>query len=195
MNWTNIVAVAAAVLLAASAAAAEVQTREIEYNEGAVVLQGLMAAVKKDPAVIPARFHAALEQLKQDPHVSVDHIAAIGYCFGGSVVLGEARSGADLEAVVSFHGALATKSPAEPGRVRARVLVLTGDADPFVPKEQVEAFTQEMKAAGAKFQVITYPGVKHGFTNQDAGKAGMDALDYNEAADNKAWAEMLEMFK
>jgi dienelactone hydrolase len=138
-----------------------------------------MSEVQKDPAVIPARFHAALELLKQDSHVSADHIAAIGYCFGGSVVLGEARSGADLDAVVTFHGALATKSPAKPGMVRARVLVPTGAADPFVPKEQVEAFTQEMKAAGAKFHVISYPGVKHGFTNPDAGKAGMDALEYN----------------
>src|SRR6267143_5318152 len=170
------------------------------YGKGKVTThpkdaQGFMSEVKKDPAVIPARFHAALEQLKKDPHVSADHIAAIGYCFGGSVVLDEARSGADLEAVVSFHGALATKSPAEPGRVRARVLVLTGEADPFVPKEQVEAFTQEMKAAGAKFRVITYPGVKHGFTNPDAGKAGMDALEYNAEADKKSWAAMLEMFK
>lgn len=100
-----------------------------------------------------------------------------------------------MDAVVTFHGALATKSPAEPGRVLARVLVLTGEADPFVPKEQVEAFTQEMKAAGAKFRVITYPGVKHGFTNPDAGKAGMDALEYNAEADNKSWAAMLELFK
>jgi len=257
MNRTHIVALAAAVLLAASVAAAEVQTREIEYKEGETVLQGLIAwddaskglrpgvlvvhewwghneharyqakrlaeagyvgfaldmygkgkvtthpqdaqgfmnEVKKDPAVIPARFYAALKQLKQDPHVSADHIAAIGYCFGGSVVLDEARSGADLDVVVSFHGALATKSPAEPGRVRARVLVLTGAADPFVPKEQVEAFTQEMEAVGAKFQVITYPGVKHGFTNPDAGKAGMDALEYNAEADKKSWAAMLELFK
>jgi len=257
MNRTHIVAVAAAVLLVASAAAAEVQTREIEYKEGEAVLQGLMAwddaskglrpgvlvvhewwghneharyqakrlaeagyvgfaldmygkgkvtthpkdaqgfmtEVKKDPAVIPARFHAALELLKQDPHVSADHIAAIGYCFGGAVVLGEARSGADLDAVVTFHGALATKSPAEPGAIRARVLVLTGAADPFVPKEQVEAFTQEMKAAGAKFRVITYPGAKHGFTNPDAGQAGMDALEYNAEADKKSWAAMLELFK
>jgi len=111
------------------------------------------------------------------------------------VVLGEARSGADLDAVVTFHGALATKSPAKPGTIRARVLVLTGAADPFVPKEQVEALTQEMKAAGAKFQVITYPGVKHGFTNPDAGKAGMDALEYNAEADKMSWAAMLELFK
>jgi dienelactone hydrolase len=253
----HIVAVAAGALLFASAALAEVQTREVEYKQGETVLQGLVAwddavkdtrpgvlvvhewwghneharnqakhlaeagyvgfaldmygkgkvathpkdaqafmnEAKKDPTVIPARFLAALEQLKQDPRVSVDHIAAIGYCFGGSVVLDAARSGADLDAVVSFHGALATKNPAEPGKVRARVLVLTGGADPFIPVEQVDAFTKEMKAAGVKFEVVSYPGVKHSFTNPDAGKAGMDALQYNAEADRKSWAAMLDLFK
>jgi len=170
------------------------------YGKGKVTThpkdaQGFMTEVKKDPMMIPARFHAALELIKQDPHVSADHIAAIGYCFGGSVVLGEARVGADLDAVVSFHGALPTKNSAVPGLVRARVLVLTGAADPFVPKEQVEAFSQEMKAAGATFRVIVYPGVKHGFTNPNAGKAGMEALEYNAEADKKSWAAMLELFK
>ncbi len=157
--------------------------------------QAFMSEAKKDPAVIPARFRAAVEFLKQDPHVDAERIAAIGYCFGGSVVLDEARSGADLDAVVSIHGALATKIPAEKGKVRSRVLVLTGAADPFVPGEQVAAFTQEMKAAGAKFEVVSYPGVKHGFTNPDAGKAGMDALEYNAEADKKSWAAVLEFLK
>jgi dienelactone hydrolase len=157
--------------------------------------QAFMSEAKKDAAVIPARFHTALELLKQDPHVDPNRIAAIGYWFGGSVVLDEARSGGDLDAVVSIHGALATKHPAEKGKVRARVLVLTGAADPFVPGEQVAAFTQEMKAAGAKFQVVSYPGIKHGFTNPNAGKAGMDALEYNAEADKKSWAAVLEFFK
>jgi dienelactone hydrolase len=249
-------AVVAVLLTFASAASAEVQTREVEYKQGDTVLVGLIAwdgAAKgkrpgvlvvhewwghneharnqarrlaeagyvgfaldmygkgkvtthpkdaeafmteatKDPAVIAARFNAALEQLKQDPHVAPAKIAAIGYCFGGSVVLGRARAGADLDAVVSFHGALATKSPAEKGKVKARVLVLTGAADPMVPPEQVEAFNKEMNAAGAKFQVVSYPGAKHGFTNPDADKAGMDALAYNAEADKKSWAAMLELF-
>jgi dienelactone hydrolase len=246
-----------AAVLFAAAAAAEIQTKQIDYKQGETILQGLIAwddavkgkrpgvlvvhewwghndharyqakrlaqagyvglaldmfgkgkvtthpkdaqafvsEAKQDPAVVPARFRAALEQLKHDPHVDADRIAAIGYCFGGSVVLDEARAGADLDAVVSFHGALATKSPAEQGKVKARVLVLTGAADPFVPAEQVAAFAQEMKAAGAKFQVVSYPGVKHGFTNPDAGKAGMDALEYNAEVDKKSWAAMLAFFK
>ncbi len=157
--------------------------------------QAFMSDALRDPAVITARFRAALEQLKQDPHVDRKQLAAIGYCFGGSVVLDAARSGADLDAVVSIHGALATKTPAEAGKVKAKILVLTGAADPFVPAEQVGAFTQEMKAAKATFQVVSYPGVKHGFTNPNAGKAGLDALEYNAEADKKSRAAMLGFFK
>jgi acetyl esterase/lipase len=77
--------------------------------------------------------------------------------------------------VVTFHGALATERPAQKGKVRARVLVLAGAADPFVPPAQVNAFKQEMKTAGARYEVISYPGAKHSFTNPDAGKYGMAA--------------------
>jgi len=257
MHTRRILIAVAVVLLFASAASAEVQTREIEYKQGDTVLQGhiawdgalkgkrpgvlvvhewwghvehtrnqakrlaeagyvgfaldmygkgkvathakdaeaFMNEVTKDPAVLVARFNAALELLTQDPHVDPEKIAAIGYCFGGAVVLGRARAGADLAAVVSFHGALATKSPAEKGKVKARVLVLTGAADPFVPPSLVEAFTKEMEAAGATFQVISYPGVRHSFTNPAADKAGMDALAYNAEADQKSWAAMLALFK
>ena len=157
--------------------------------------QAFVSEVTKDPGVVAARFNAALEQLKRDPHVDPQRIAAIGYCFGGAVVLDMARAGADLTAVVTFHGALATKTPAQPGKVKARVLVLAGGADPFVPPEQVEAFKQEMQAAGARFEVVTFPGAKHGFTNPDAGKFGMDALAYDAAADRESWAAMLKLFK
>ncbi len=157
--------------------------------------QAFVSEVTKDPAVLAARFNAALDQLKRDPHVDPRRIAAIGYCFGGAVVLDMARAGADLAAVVTFHGALATKTPAQPGKVKARVLVLAGDADPFVPPEQVEAFRREMQAAGARFEVVTFPGAKHGFTNPDAGKFGMDALAYNADADRESWAALLKLFK
>src|SRR5207302_10991052 len=148
-----------------------------------------------DPPAPAARFNAALKQLKRDPHVDTTRIAAIGYCFGGAVVLGMARTGADLAAVVTFHGALATTSPAQSGKVKARILVLAGGADPFVPPEQVEAFTREMQTAGARFEVITYPGAKHGFTNPEAAKYGMSQHAYDAAADRESWAAMLQLFK
>lgn len=157
--------------------------------------EAFLTEATKDPAVVAARFAAALEQLKQDSHVDPERIAAIGYCFGGAVVLAAARSGADLDAVVSFHGALGMSGPVDSGRVRARVLVLTGGADPFVPPEQVAAFTNEMHAAGARFEVITYPGVKHSFTNPGAGQAGMEQLAYDAAADSASWAAMRRMLE
>lgn len=170
------------------------------YGKGKVAThpkdaEAFVREATRDPAVIVARFNAALDQLKRDPHVDADKIAAIGYCFGGGVVLGMARSGADLDAVVAFHGSLAARTPAAKGKIKPRILVLTGAADPMVPPEQVEAFKKEMKAAGAKFEVVSYPGAKHSFTNPDADKAGMEALGYDADADKKSWAAMLRMFK
>ncbi len=169
------------------------------YGKGKVAThpkdaEAFMTEATRDPAVTTARFNAALEQLKRDPHVDPDQIAAIGYCFGGGVVLGMARSGADLDAVVTFHGHLSTKTPAEKGRIKARILVLTGADDPMIPPEQVEAFKSEMTAAGAKFEVISYPGARHSFTNPRAAKTGMDGLAYNANADAKSWAAMLDLF-
>ena len=170
------------------------------YGKGRVTThpqeaQAFAAEATKDPAVMAARFNAALEQLKHDPHVDSTRIAAIGYCFGGAVVLGMARSGADLAAVVTFHGALATQSPAQPDKVKARVLVLAGGADPFVPPDQVEAFKREMQAAGARYEVVVYPGAKHGFTNPDAAQYGMSQLAYNAEADRESWAAMRKLFR
>ena len=170
------------------------------YGKGKVTThpqdaQAFVAEVTKDPAVLAARFNAALEQLKRDPQVDSTRIAAIGYCFGGAVVLGMARAGADLAAVVTFHGSLATMHPAQQGKVKARVLVLAGAADPFVPPEQVDAFKREMQAAGAHFEVVTYPGAKHGFTNPDAATYGMAQLAYDPDADRQSWEAMLKLFR
>ncbi len=170
------------------------------YGKGKVAThpkdaQEFVKEATKDPAVVAARFNAALAQLKQDPHVDLEKIAAIGYCFGGGVVLTMARSGADLDAVAVFHGSLATQTPAEKGKVKARILVLTGGADPMVPSEQVEAFKKEMEAAGVKFEVVSYPGAKHSFTNPDADKVGTDAVGYDADADKKSWAAMLDMLE
>ena len=170
------------------------------YGDGKVAThpqdaQAFSAEATKDPAVVAARFNAAREQLVSDPHVDPKRIGAIGYCFGGGVVLGMARSGADLGAVATFHGALGTDHPAEPGKVHAPILVMTGADDPFVPPDQVAAFEKEMKVAGATFRVIRYPGAKHSFTNPDAAKYGMEQLAYNAEADKKSWAAMVSMFK
>ena len=167
------------------------------YGKGKVTThpkdaQEFMTEATKDPAVVKARFLAALDQLKQDSHVDPERIAALGYCFGGAVALGMARQGVDLDAVVTFHGALGTQQPAAPGAVKARLLILTGADDPMVGPEQVEAFKKEMTAAGAKFDVVSEPHAKHGFTNPDADKVGMPALAYNAEADKDSWERMLK---
>jgi dienelactone hydrolase len=170
------------------------------YGKGKVAThpkdaQAFMTEAVKDPKALDARFKAALNILKKDPRVDPKRIGAIGYCFGGAVALGEARQGADLQVVASFHGALKAQSPAKPGSVKGRILVMTGEADPTVPSDQVEAFRKEMTEAGARFEIVTYPGAKHGFTNPDADKAGMEALAYNADADQKSWAKMLSTFQ
>jgi dienelactone hydrolase len=143
--------------------------------------------------VAKARFMAAMEFLKQQPTVDPTRIAAIGYCFGGGVVLNMARQGADLKGVASFHGALTAIKPAQPGVVKAKILVLNGADDKFIPPEQIEAFKQEMKCAGADFQFISYPGAIHSFTNPEAtalGKKFNLPLAYNADADKKSWVEL-----
>ena len=171
------------------------------YGKGKVAThakdaQAFAEQATKDPQVVGARFAAALEKLKLQPQVDPDKIAAIGYCFGGAVVLGMARGGADLDAVGVFHGDLSLHGPpAQKGKMKARVLVMTGGADEFIPKAQVDAFKKEMKDAGVKAQVVVYPGTKHSFTNPDAGKMGMKQIAYDAAADKKSWSELEKFLK
>lgn len=157
--------------------------------------QAFVAEATKDLEVLTARFQAAVDRLKADEHVDPERIGAIGYCFGGAVVLGMARRGADLDAVVSFHGSIATPTPAEKGAVKARVLVLNGAEDPMVSAEAIEAFKKEMTDAGASFEFVNLPGAKHSFTNPEADKRGMPALAYSAKADKQSWKEMLALFR
>lgn len=150
--------------------------------------------VSKNTALAKSRFEAAYKLLGKERTVDAGNIAAIGYCFGGSVVLNMARIGEPLKAVVSFHGGLGTAAPAEAGKVKARVASFTGEDDPMIPAAQVEAFRQEMDKAGVTYKAVTYPGAKHAFTNPDADKFGQEfklPLAYNAAADKASWDEGL----
>jgi dienelactone hydrolase len=140
-----------------------------------------------------ARFQAARALLAADPRVDASKIAAIGYCFGGGVVLHMARAGEPLAVVASFHGMLGSAHPMKPGAFTGRILVATGGADPFVPGEQVEAFKKEMDAAGARYEVAVYPEAKHGFTNPDATAKGAEfklPLAYDASADAASWQKL-----
>jgi dienelactone hydrolase len=152
--------------------------------------KSFMQAVTADMPEAEKRFDKAQSILQRQATVDARHIAAIGYCFGGGIVLHMARAGDDLDGVVSFHGSLGTAVPAQEGRVAARVLVFTGAADPFVPAAAVTTFEQEMQAAGADYEVVSYPGVKHSFTNPDADqfakRFGMP-LAYDQHADADSW--------
>lgn len=145
-------------------------------------------AKNKDMAV--RRFNAAVAQLKANPYVDPDHIAAFGYCFGGSVVLGMAMGGADLDGVVSFHGGLPT-DPAT-GQVTASILVCQGALDPFATPEIVQTFQKNLTDANADWEMDIYGNAKHSFTNPGADTHGLDALAYNEKADKRSWKRAMD---
>ena len=155
----------------------------------------LATKFRGDRELLRARTQAALDTLKAQPQVDPSKTAAIGYCFGGTAVLELARSGADVNGVVSFHGGLDTPMPAKQGQVKAKVLVLAGGDDPMVPKEQVQGLEKEMKDAGADVVVTSYPGAVHSFTNPDADKLGMKGIGYNKEADEKSWQAMKDFFE
>ena len=155
----------------------------------------LVGGLRSQPDTLRARGRAALATLAALPPVDANRLGAIGFCFGGSVALELARDGADLRAVVSFHGVLATKTPAVPGNVKASVLVCTGADDPLAPPEQVRAFEDEMRAAGVwDWQVISYGNTLHGFTNPAADGSMMRTARYSEQADRRSWASMRSLF-
>ncbi|WNO07675.1 dienelactone hydrolase family protein [Teredinibacter sp. KSP-S5-2] len=152
-----------------------------------------MMAVVSNQEVAQARFQAAVDLLKEQSKTQEGKLAAIGYCFGGAVVLSMARSGfEDLAGVVSFHGALGGVAPVA-DNVQAKFLILNGQDDPFVTDEQKDAFKQSMDAVNVDYEFIDYPGVKHSFTVKDADEKGAKfnlPLAYNEKADKDSWLRM-----
>lgn len=143
------------------------------------------------------RFLAAKKVLAEEEITDGEKMAAIGYCFGGGVVLHMARMGVDLDGVVSFHGSLGSKVVAEPGSIQAKILVCNGEDDTFVSAEAIEAFKKEMKTAGADMTFENYPGAVHSFTNKDATRIGKKfeiPLAYNRKADKASWREMQDLF-
>jgi dienelactone hydrolase len=157
----------------------------------------LMTAALADRAALEARFTAAYETLKAHPTVDGRKVAAIGYCFGGAVVLHAARIGLPLAGVVSFHGALGSFHTPAPGSVKARILVCHGAADTLVPDDHVAAFKREMDAAKADYRFVAYEGALHGFTNPDAdanGKKYGIPLAYDAKVDQQSWHDMQDFF-
>lgn len=160
--------------------------------------QTFMMVAMMEPDKMNARFQEAKKLLEKNTGLSSDHIYAIGYCFGGAVVLNQARMGTKLAGVASFHGMLDTKTRAQPNTVKAKILVATGGADTMVSAEQVGALVTEMQRAGVDLQLLTFPGVKHGFTNPastENGKKFDMPLAYDEHADKASWEALLKFLQ
>lgn len=149
---------------------------------------------RSNRALLRDRANAGLEVLRQQPLVDPKRVAAIGYCFGGGAVLELARSGADIAGVVSLHGNLDTPNPADAKNIKAQVLVLHGGDDPIVPDEQVQAFKQEMRQAKINWELVSYGGAVHGFTNSESGNDPSGGVAYNRTADRRSWEDMKQFF-
>ena len=147
-----------------------------------------------DPALVRARARAGLDELRSHPLVDPARIAVIGYCFGGFVALELARSGAEFTGVVTFHGALSSSAPQDAANIKGKVLVLSGGSDPVVPDSQIDEFKDSLRAApGVDWQLVSYSGAMHAFTNPDA-NAPERGAEYQAKADRRSWAAMRAFF-
>ncbi|WP_416352867.1 dienelactone hydrolase family protein [Pseudomonas aeruginosa] len=170
---------------------------EGKHTEHPQDAMAFMQAATRDADAAKARFLAGLELLKRQPQTDPSQIAAIGYCFGGKIVLDMARQGLPLAGVASFHGALGTATPASKGSVKAKILVEHGSADSLVPAKDLDALKQELNAAGADYRVVIQDDAKHGFTNPDADAHKGHGLDigYDRQADQRSWADLQAFLK
>lgn len=153
-------------------------------------------ATLSNPQQAYNRFNQAIQYLKSRQDVADKRIGAIGYCFGGTVVLNMARMGADLEAVASFHGGLGAVTDTN-RKIDTKIAVFNGAADPMVTDADIKKFKQEMQTKDAEYLFKSYPGAKHAFTNPQATEFGNKfnlPLEYNAEADRKSWNAMKDFF-
>ena len=165
------------------------------YGEGVLAKTSrqagkLAGTFKGDRALMRQRARAGLEVLRAHERVDKERVAAIGYCFGGTVALELARAGAPLSGVVSFHGGLDTPRPGDARNIRGSVLVLHGADDPNVNLAEVAAFEEEMRAAGVDWQLVKYADAVHSFTNPSSGNDKSRGVAYHEKADERSWQAM-----
>ncbi|HEV7620449.1 MAG TPA: dienelactone hydrolase family protein [Flavisolibacter sp.] len=159
--------------------------------------QDLATPFYKDPQLCKTRLDAALSKIKEFAFTDPDKIAAIGYCYGGFVVLNAAKLGADLKGVVSFHGDLSGVAP-DKKLLKAKILVCHGGADQFVGPQVVDKFKHQMDSIGADYTFKVYPNATHAFTNPAATELGKKfnmPIAYNAEADKNSWNDMMDFFK
>jgi dienelactone hydrolase len=155
----------------------------------------MTTAVRDNVKVWRGRAEAGLKQLKAQPNVDADKIAAIGYCFGGSTCLQLAYSGADLKAVATFHAGLPTPTEAEAKAIKPKLLVCNGEADLFISADSIKAFREALNKANVTHTFINYKDAVHSFTVPEADKVGIKGMKYDKDADQDSWKKMLALFK
>jgi dienelactone hydrolase len=154
----------------------------------------LAGKYKSDRQLLRARANAGLNALRAQPLVDQKRIAAIGYCFGGTTVIELARSGAELNGVVSFHGGLDSPIPADGKNIKCKVLACHGADDPSEKPDDLAAFEDEMRSASVDWRLIQYGGAVHAFTQWNAGNDNSKGAAYNERADKRSWEDMKLFF-
>jgi len=157
-------------------------------------MMGRIGEFRDDPLRARAIGLAGLDVLCAEPRTDRTQLAAIGYCFGGTLSFELARGGADLKAAVGFHAGLGTTRPEDARDITGKVLALIGADDPIVPNEQRRAFEEEMTAGGVDWQLIVYGGAVHSFTNQRAANIDLPGIAYHEPTDRRSWQAMLDLF-
>ena len=149
---------------------------------------------RADPLRARAVGLAGLDVLCAEPRTDRSRLAAIGYCFGGTLSLELARGGTDLKAAVGFHAGLGTARPEDARNITGKVLALIGADDPIVPHEQRRAFEEEMTAGGVDWQLVVYGGAVHSFTNPRAANIDLPGIAFHEPTDRRSWQAMLDLF-
>jgi dienelactone hydrolase len=171
------------------------------YGDGKIAANpgdamSLAMPLYKDPQAAKSHFDAALATAEKYSDVDPTKVGAIGYCFGGAMILNTARLGEDIKGLVTFHGGLVGVPPTK-GLLKAKILVCHGGDDKFVKPEEVATFKKQMDSIGADYKFIVYPGATHAFSNPDATANGIKfnmPIAYNEAADKGSWQAMQDFF-
>lgn len=162
-----------------------------------VEAQALTAPFYADPQLAKIRLEAALNKIKEYKQTDKSTIFAIGYCFGGTIVLNSAKLGTDLKGVVSFHGGL-KGVPANKDLLKAKILVCQGGIDKFVSEDDIKTFRHQLDSIGADYTFIVYPNATHAYSNPDATELGKKfnmPIEYNKKADMDSWNDMKKFFK
>ena len=154
-----------------------------------------MQQVTADVEMWRERANYGIDYLRKHPLVDSKRIAAIGYCFGGGTVLQLAYGGTDIAGVVSFHGALPLPTGKQATKVKAKMLIAYGNADPFQKEDHIRKFRNALEKANVDWQMVIYAGARHSFTDPGADARGIPALKYSQTADERSWKHMQLFFE